>query len=153
MANWFECKVKFEKISEQDGSRVMSSEIYVVDAINFTNAEERVLKEALPMAQGEVNVDTIKHVKIVEIFPSFNGEVNLWYRCKVNYLIPDEEKGTIKRTAQTWLVQADDFKQAVDTLQQQISKSLADIEIVQVSQTNILDVLQYQPEEKTEPQA
>lgn len=149
MANWFECKVKFEKLSEQDGSRAIASEIYLVDAINFTNAEERVISEALPMAQGEVNVDSIKHIKIVEIIPH-EGEENYWFKCKVNYIIIDEEKGEEKRTSQAWLVQADNFRQAVDLLYAEIGKSNADIEVVQVNQTNILDVLPYTPKENVE---
>ncbi|MDO4190843.1 MAG: DUF4494 domain-containing protein [Bacteroidales bacterium] len=148
MANWFECKVKFEKLSEQDGSRAITSEIYMVDAVNFTNAEERVIKEALLSAQGEINVDSIKHVKVVEIFPH-EGETNYWYRCKVNYIIIDEEKGEEKRTSQTWMVQADNFRQATELLYVEINKSNADIEVVQVSQTNILDVLPYVAPETT----
>ena len=40
MHNWFECKVSFEKIME-NGAQKKVTEPYLVDALSFTEAEDR----------------------------------------------------------------------------------------------------------------
>lgn len=52
----------------------------------------------------------------------------------------DENKGVEKKVAQTMMVQASDFKKAVDTLIERMRGTLGDYEIATVAETNILDV-------------
>ena len=63
----------------------------------------------------------------------------------MNYLSVDEEKGVEKRIAQTMMVQASDFKDAVDRLIKGMEGALGDYEIANVTETAILDVFQYEP--------
>ena len=67
-----------------------------------------------------------------------------WYRCKINYIIIDEDKGIEKKAPQIMMVQASDFKNAVDTLIERMKSALGDYEIDTVSETKILDVFFYQ---------
>ena len=46
MQTWFECKVKYVKIDD-DGRERKVSEVYLVDAVTFTDAETRI-KSANP---------------------------------------------------------------------------------------------------------
>ena len=41
-AEWFECKIGYEKVME-DGLQKKVSEQYVVDALSFSEAEERII--------------------------------------------------------------------------------------------------------------
>ena len=43
-AIWFECKIRYEKTME-DGLPKKVSEVYVVDALGFSEAEERIMEE------------------------------------------------------------------------------------------------------------
>ena len=43
-ANWFECRLKYEKMGE-DGLQKKVTETYVVDALSFTEAEQRIMEE------------------------------------------------------------------------------------------------------------
>ena len=43
-AEWFETKVRYEKMME-DGTQKKVSEAYVVDALSFTEAEESITEE------------------------------------------------------------------------------------------------------------
>ena len=43
-ADWFECKIKYEKTTE-DGLQKKVTEPYVVDALSFTEAEQRIMEE------------------------------------------------------------------------------------------------------------
>ncbi|MEN9444354.1 MAG: hypothetical protein RIS47_1244, partial [Bacteroidota bacterium] len=38
MNNWFECKVRYDRIDQKSGKSVTVTEPYLVDAITFTEA-------------------------------------------------------------------------------------------------------------------
>ena len=43
-AEWFECKIRYEKTME-DGMQKKVTESYTVDALSFTEAEQRITEE------------------------------------------------------------------------------------------------------------
>ena len=45
MNEWFECKVKYERTMD-DGKVKKVNEPYLVDALSFTEAEERIIENA-----------------------------------------------------------------------------------------------------------
>lgn len=67
MHNWFECKVKYDKMME-NGMQKKVSEPYLVDALSFTEAEARIIKEITPYISGEFEVANIKKANYGEIF-------------------------------------------------------------------------------------
>ena len=140
MNNWFECKVKFEKTAEE-GKIVKVNESYLVDALSFTEAEERIIEEMQPFISGDFSVANIKRVKINELFFHNNGDK--WYKCKVNYITIDEEKGVEKKIPIHMMVQAAEIGQALERLHEGMKGSMADYEVVTVSETLIMDVFQY----------
>ncbi len=140
MRNWFECKVKYEKTVEE-GKIVTSSEAYLVDALSFTEAEERIIEEMKPFISGEFTVANIRRMKISEMFPNENADK--WYRCKVNFVSLDEEKGVEKRTAVAMYVQASTLKEACESLIEGMKGTLADYEIAAITETAIMDVYLY----------
>ena len=111
--------------------------------MSFTEAEARIAKEVNPFVTGEMLIADIKRTKIAEMF--YNEDGDKWYRCKINYLSVDENKGVEKRIAQNVMVQASSFKNAVDTLIERMKGALGDYEIASVTETNILDVYPYEP--------
>jgi len=145
MYNWFECKVSFDKTGE-DGLLKRTSESYLVDALSFTEAEKRISKEMQPFISGEFLVANIKRVKITDLFYNEGGDK--WYRCKVNLIIPDEDKGIERKSAVTMMVQATNLQEAVEQLIAQMKTSLSDYEIVNVTETMLMDVFAFAPAEK-----
>jgi hypothetical protein len=143
MHNWFECKIKYEKTAEE-GKIVKVSEAYLVDALTFSEAEERINKEMEPFISGEFSVSTIRKARINEMFFNENGDK--WYRCKVMFITLDEEKGIEKRVATTMMVQANDVKEAWDGLQEGMKGSMADYQVAAIAETTIMDVYKYEAE-------
>ena len=70
-AQWFECKIRYEKVQE-DGLQKKVTEGYVVDALSFTEAEERIIEEMASYISGEFKVADIKQAPYKEIFFSDN---------------------------------------------------------------------------------
>lgn len=137
MANWFECKVRYDK-TQENGSIKKVTEPYLVDALSFTEAEARITEEQTPYISGEFSVSAVKRTKISEIF--WNEEGDRWYMAKLAFITIDEVHGTEKRTVTQVLVQASDFRNALDTLLDGMKGTAADYEIVSIAETLLMDV-------------
>lgn len=142
--NWFECKVSFDRTGE-DGLIKKVTEPYLVDAMSFTEAESRIIEEITPFVSSELTVAHIKRAKIAEIFPDETGDK--WYRCKVNFVSFDEKKQVEKRLPQVMLVQASNFKRALENLLEGMKGTMADYEVAMITETMIMDVYPFKPKE------
>ena len=67
MYNWFECKIKYDKMLDT-GMQKSVTEPYLVDALSFTEAEERIVHEMQPFISGDFTVSDIRRKKFVETF-------------------------------------------------------------------------------------
>ena len=141
MHTWFQCKVKYER-NVDDGSIAKVSETYLIDALSFTEAEERINEEMKPYISGDFMVTDIKRAKINELFENESGD--RWYRSKVNFVSLDEEKGVEKRIATTMYAQASTLKEAVEVIDKGMKGTLADYEIASVAETDVMDIFKYQ---------
>lgn len=137
MANWFECKVRYDKLQE-NGSAKKVTEPYLVDALSFTEAEARITEEQTPFISGEFSVSAVKRTKISEIFWNESGD--RWYLVKVAFITIDEKTAAEKRSVSLILVQASNFKDAFETFTEGMKGTMADYEIVQISETPLMDV-------------
>ncbi len=137
MANWFECKVRYDKLQE-NGAVKKVNEPYLVDALSFTEAEARIIEEQTPFISGDFSVSAVKRTKISEIFWNEGGD--RWYLVKVAFITIDERSGAEKRTATLILVQASNFKEALDNFIEGMKGTMADYEIVSITETPLMDV-------------
>ncbi len=149
MHNWFECKVKYDKMME-NGIQKKVSEPYLVDALSFTEAEARIIKEITPYISGEFEVANIKKANYSEIF--FDETADKWFKCKLNFITLDEKSGMEKRTASYMLVQASDFSQALARLIDGMKGTLADYEVASIAETALIEVYQYTLDEEAKPE-
>ena len=137
MANWFECKVRYDKLQE-NGAAKKVNEPYLVDALSFTEAEARITEEQRPFISGEFQVSAIKPTKIAEIFWDETGD--RWYLVKVAFITIDEKTAAEKRSNSLILVRAANFKHALERFEEGMKGTMADYEIVQITETPLMDV-------------
>ena len=142
-ANWFECVVRYERQME-DGMNKKVSELYVVDALSFGEAEERITGEMSAYVSGEFEVKTITPAAYGEIFFSENDNDDRWYKAKLSFITIDEKTEKEKRSTVTYLVQAATFNGAVKNIEEVMSGSLVDYVIANISETKIMDVYEHQ---------
>ena len=140
--DWFECKVRYDKTLET-GLLKKVTESYLVDALSFTEAEERFLQEIEPMMSGEYSVSDIKRAKISERFESIDTTDDKWYKAKVAYIAYDEKKGVEKRTNQIMLIQAKDLRVAVQNLDKGMQGTMGDWDIISIAETPIMDIFKF----------
>lgn len=150
MYNWFECKVRYDKMLES-GIQKTVTEPYLVDALSFTEAEKRIIEEIKPYISGEFSISDIKRAKYTESF--FNETGDRYYKAKLYFITLDEKSGAEKKTAIPMLVQATELKEAVEIIEEEMKKTMIDYTIASVTETAIMDVFPYSseiPKETTE---
>ncbi|MDH6304634.1 DNA segregation ATPase FtsK/SpoIIIE-like protein [Parabacteroides sp. PF5-5] len=142
---YFEVKASFERTLE-NGMQSKVTEVYLFDAINYTEAEARTNKELTPF--GEFEIIDIKQPRISEIF--FNESGDRWYSGKVNLILLDENSYQEKKKPIKVLAQASTIREAMEVIEKGMEGTLADWELVEIKETLIMDVYPYVPKEGEE---
>lgn len=150
MQTWFECKVKYLKVS-QSGKEQMTTENFLLDAVSFTDAETRMIRQMMQMVKGgEFTVTDIRKSKIAEVFPYESGE--WWFKATVNLVAVDEEAGKEKKLRTYYLVMADDIKEALIRLEESLSYLVIPYVTSSLAVSTIVDVFPYEPAEALIPE-
>lgn len=139
---YIETKIRYEKMQE-NGTTKKVNEPYLVDALSFTEAEARIVKEVTPYISGDFTVSAVKKTNIAEIFRDESGDK--WYKCKLNFITINETSGCEKRVANYILVQARDFHHALENVEKCMKGTMADYEIAAITETKIWDVYGFEP--------
>lgn len=137
MSNWFETKVRYDKMME-NGTQKKVNEPYMVDALSFTEAEARTIEELTPFISGDFSISAVKRTNISEIF--WNDAADKWYHVKVNFITLDEKTAVEKKTTTHILVAANNFREALDNFMEGMKGTMADFEVSSIAETTIMDV-------------
>ena len=141
-AEWFEVKIRYEKVME-DGLQKKITEKYTVDALSHTEAEERITEEMSAYISGEFEVKGIVPASYKEIFFSDNENDDKWYKAKLQFITIDEKTDREKRSNVYYLIQAGSFGQAVKHIDEVMGGTMIDYVIASMAETTLMDVLEY----------
>lgn len=145
MSYWFECKVSYERQADAMGMKKVS-ELYLVNALSFTEAEERIIKEISPLvSMGELEVTNIRRVKFAELFLNERESADRYFKARVNFITIDEKSGVEKKLGVNMLIKSESLADAVTDLVKEMEGQLGEYEISSVADTAILDVIRYEP--------
>ncbi len=149
MQTWFESKVKYMKVSES-GSETMVTENFLLDAVSYTDAETRIIRQMQQMVRGgEFQIVDIKKSRIAEVFPFENGE--WWFKAAINLVTIDEDAGKEKKIKTNYLIMADDIKEALTRLDESLEYLVIPFVVTSLAVSPIVDVFPYNPEEAQIP--
>ena len=148
-ANWFETKIRYEKMMD-DGKQKMVTELYVVDALSFTEAEASIIEEMSSYISGEFKVTGISQSTYGEIFFSDIDTDDRFFKVKLQFITIDENTEKEKRSNVIYLVQAHTLQQAIKNIEEVMSSTMIDYAIVAVQETQIMDVFEHNAAKKTE---
>ncbi|MBQ2533924.1 MAG: DUF4494 domain-containing protein [Prevotella sp.] len=139
---WFETKVKYDKTME-DGQPKKVSESYVVEAMSFGEAEEKITEEMSAYISGEFDVKAITPTTYGEIFFSENTNDDRWYKTKLQFITIDEKTEKEKRSSVYYLVQAASLNGAVKNIEEVMGTTMNDYVIAAINETKIMDVIEH----------
>ena len=141
-ATWFECKIRYEKMTE-DGLPKKVSEVYVVDALSFSEAEERIIEEMSSYISGEIEIVDVKIAPYREIFFADDNLADQWFKAKLSFITIDERSNKEKRTSMMYLVNAGNISSAISNIDKVMSGTMIDYVTTSISATKIFYVFEY----------
>lgn len=140
MNKWYLCKVSYERQADSMGMKKVT-ESYLVDALSFTEAEERVIKEVTPfISVGELEVVNIRPMRLAELL--LDEESGKYYRAKVD-LTTIDSAGQERKVGTAMVVQADSLLEGTKSLLAHLDSGVSAYELVSIGELDILDVYQY----------
>lgn len=142
--NYFTAKVRYSKTMES-GKEKKVSELYLVDALSFTEAESRIIEEASAFISGEFTVSDIKRANYAEYFFCVETDAEKYFACRLEFITINEKDGKEKKTKQNVLVQASDLRDAMNRLSEIMKGTISDYNALSIKETAILDVFKYIP--------
>lgn len=135
MKNIFESKIRYQKINEQ-GKVKNATETYLLDAVSFTDAEERINREMEPYISGDF---TVLSIKLTGYSETIHGQGDIWFKCLVSFISIDEEKGMERKVKTPVLVRSGSAQDAINEVDQLFLGSVTDYEITSVQETAIIE--------------
>ena len=141
-ATWFECKIRYEKIME-DGLPKKINDVYVVDALSFSEAEERIIEEMSSYISGEIEIVDVKIAPYREVFFADDNLADQWFKAKLSFITFDEHSNKEKRTSMMYLVNAGNISSAINNIDKVMSGTMIDYVTTSISATKIMDVFEY----------
>ena len=138
----YECGVRYERTME-NGMTKKVTELYLVDALSFAEAEGRITNEMEPYISGDFDVVTIKRTNISEIVEGLST-ADKWFKAKLMYITPLTRKtGKEKKQAVHFIVRASDINNAHICVVEHMKGSVMDYEIATLDETKIMDLFRY----------
>ena len=139
VSKYYEVKIQYQKTLE-DGKEKNVKEQYVVEALSFTEAEARIIKEMTPYVSGDFDIVSEKIAPYNEIFISDRTDDDKWFISKVGFITLDEKTAKEKKQTFRYLVQAATSEKAIDYTKEMFSHGMSDYSIDAVKDTPTLDV-------------
>lgn len=142
--DWYEVSVKYENCTSS-GLVETINESYLVDAMSFSEAEQRVIKEEFSYSQLPYEVKACCKRKYRDIVTSSSACEGLsqFFKASLKIITFDEKSGKGKLSPVRILVEASDFDHAVANLKNFVDKGMENYEIEGLTKTKIVEVLYY----------
>ena len=143
VSKFYEVKIQYQKKLE-DGKEKKVTEQYVVEAMSFTEAENRITEEMTPYIDGDFGIVSEKIAPYNGIFLSDRSDDDKWFISKVGFVTLDEKTAKEKKQTFRYLVQAETSELALDYTKEMFSHGMYDYSIDSVQDTPTLDVFLYE---------
>ena len=127
----------------EDGLQKKVTETYTIDALSFTEAEQRIMEEMSAYISGEFDIKDIKIAPYKEIFFADIDSADRWYKTKLQFITIDEKTEKEKRSNVSYLVNAGTLSGAVRNIEEVMSGTMIDYVIASVAETQLIDVFEY----------
>ena len=139
VSKFYEVKIQYQKMLE-DGKEKKVTEQYVVEALSFTEAENRITEEMSAYIADSFDVVAEKIAPYNEIFLSDKSDDDKWFISKVGFITLDEKTAKEKKQTFRYLVQAATSELAMDYTKEMLSHGMSEYSIDSVQDTPTLDV-------------
>ena len=141
-SDWFEVKFQYEK-TQEDGMQKKITELYTVDALSFSETEERIIEEMKVYVSGKTFIKSISRAPYGEIFFDDRESADKFYKAKLDFISIDEKTEKEKKYTVTYLVQSSNLDEAKKNIMDVMDGTMIDYDIQSIAETKIMDVFEY----------
>lgn len=142
-SEWFEVKFQYEKTLE-NGTEKKVTELYVVDAISFSEAETTIIEKMELYVSTETFIKGISRAPYKQIIFDERDSADKYYKAKLDFITFDERTGNEKKTTVTFLVQAASIDEAKKSITEMMKDTMSDYVIQAIAETKIMDVFEHE---------
>lgn len=139
MMKYFETGIRYDKTLENGVTKPVT-ELYIVNAVSFTECEKIITEAMQPFISGDFEVVKESITRIAEVVDQEDDTADRYYLVKYNFITIDERTAKEKKTAVLHLVHARDFDDAKKRAVTHMSDTMADWEIDCIKETKYIDV-------------
>lgn len=140
-SEWFEVKFAYGKTME-NGAEKSVTELYVVEALCFTEAESKIVEEMSHYVDGDYKIKAIAIPQYKEIWFSDNSSDDKFYKAKLQFITIDEKTNKEKKSNVFCLVQAQSFDAAKKYIEEAMKGTMIDYDIASLKETAVMDVFE-----------
>lgn len=137
---WYSCKVKYQKI-DPHGNHVKAADIYLIEAISYSDAETRLYEIMEQLVRVEFQVVAISKANFEDIINTEDGDD--WYKIKASALSFDEDSGKERKIISFYLISASTIDDSLVKIKTYLDDSINDYVVQAISVTSITDVFPF----------
>ena len=137
----YECGVRYNKTAD-NGMTKKVTELYLVDACSFAEAEARIIGELSYANSSDIDVVTIKRTNYSEIVEGLSS-ADKWFKAKLVFVTLDEKSGKERKQAVHFIVHASGITKAHSSVVEHMKGSVMDYEVATLDETKIIDLFRY----------
>lgn len=145
---YFESSVKYVKVNE-DGREKKVTELYLIDAMSFSETEEKSCKQLSEIVKGDYFIQSLKRSKITEYVESNDENDDRLYKATVK-ITDCDDSGKKKESSIYYLVAAANINRALENLEKSLSTFVVPYEIAKLEDTKFVEVIPYIPNDENE---
>lgn len=138
---YFEAKINYVKTHE-NGQVKKTTEVYLVKAESFTEAETKVEYYAQVYGIQDFTIKGIRIVNLSELFLNSGGSG--YFNIVLTCITLDENRGHEKMKRVNVLVEADNIEHAKRVLTEGMRGTMIDYRIAAIKESNITDIIDEQ---------
>lgn len=135
---YYQAKVTYTR--EVEGGKIKNvKEQYLLYDLNYGAAEKHAT-EYVESYRGDALPDVeLKRISLADVLVNYNINADKWYKVKVEFIALDESGTKEIKTAQLYMVQASESKEAIALINQKLSDSASDFSVHTTIETKIID--------------
>lgn len=130
---WFEVVVQYAATGE-NGDDILTKERQAIDAMSFTEAEERAVRAA--KGHADVVIKSEIQAPYSEILAD-STQGDAFYKATVQFSVTNEKTGKIKRSNSVLLVQSGSIAGVMNSIDEYLKASMTDWEIISIAKTKV----------------
>ena len=140
---FFEVTLSYNK-TQEDGGLKKVCEVFAIDAMSFSEAEAKMIKEAEAYHYDDYSVKAIKKANYKEVFFGDDDDDDIkYYVSTLAFISIDEKSEKEKRSNVNYLVMASNIKAAIRHIDEVMGKTMIDYESISVKESKVVDVFMH----------